>query len=112
MCQEGGGDKDSGFFLSGVVDLWGVGVNVSVVSSDRMVDVVEQKKECFGVSVIFVRASCVDEVCIVEFGKKFKSWSMAVICVLKRFGSDKISVFVGTVSGIMACIAVVARFVA
>ena len=62
--------------------------------------------------MILVRANCVGKVCVFEFGKKFKSWSMAVICAWKRFGFDKISVFVGTISKIVACIAVVAEFVA
>ena len=62
--------------------------------------------------MILVRANCVGKVCVFEFGKKFKSWSMAVICAWKRFGFDKISMFVGTISKIVACIAVVAEFVA
>ena len=62
--------------------------------------------------MILVRVSCMGEICVFEFGKKFKSWSMAVICAWKRFGSDKISMFVGTVSEIVACIAVVAEFMA
>ena len=40
-------DKVSGFFFGGVDDLWRVGVNVSVMSLDRVVDIVEHKKVWF-----------------------------------------------------------------
>ena len=40
-------DKVSGFFFGGVDDLWRMGVNVSVMSLDRVVDIVEHKKVWF-----------------------------------------------------------------
>ena len=42
-----GEDTVFGFFFGGVDDLWRVGVNVFVMSSDRVVDIVEHKKVWF-----------------------------------------------------------------
>lgn len=91
---------------SGMV--WGilgwVVFKVSGFSFDAMADFVEFKKGSSEVFVTVLGASHVSGFVRFEFGKEFKAFSISVICTLNRFGLNGISVFVGTVSGIIACI--------
>ena len=79
---------------------------MSVFSFDGMVDFVEFRKGSIEVSITVLGASYVNGFGRLELGKEFKALSIFVICALNRFRSNRISVFIGIVSGIVACITV------
>lgn len=90
-----------------LISVWVV-VNMSVFSIDGMADLVELKKGSIEVSITVLGASCVSGFWKFELGKEFNALSISVIWTINRFGLDRISMFVGIVSGFVAWITVAA----
>ena len=82
-------DKVSGWWV----------INAILVSFLVVVDFGGQVDGDFGIFVTEVFASWVGGVCLFKFWKEFNAWSISVRCVRKRFGSDRMSLFVGAFSG-------------